>query len=897
MRYAYIIFPIRLMQLLRSIALFALLAVVMSTVTPTLAAFTDVGGNTPYQQAINALQEKGVVEGYDDGTFKAGATINRAEFLKIVLESRGEVDADAGSCFPDVKKDWFAKYVCTAKKEEIVAGYPDGYFRPEQEISFVEAAKILSLAYGQEINAYSPDWYEPYARALESSTAIPPSIDALTKKITRGEMAEMMWRLSENVTDEPAKSYMNVKYPEMKVNLASKKPERAESCMDLRAFTEEAMRTNVYPMMMKGMDTMEETVPATAPSAREENSSAQDGDYSHTNVQVAGVDEGDIVKTDGRYLYLIRNQNEVRIVDAGNPAALKNAATISFDAQGFLPSDLYIEGNRLIVIGSSWDQGGGPIGIMGAPVMEKMAIWPGPWMQRSFTVVKIYNISDPTDPTLQRTVSFEGNQISTRRIGNRLYIVTNRAPWYYGGPIPLREATSETDFLPLMKDSAHGDVAEAAVKCSDVVILPRVPSPSYLIVSVIPLNDANADVERTAVLGNGENVYSSLENLYVAATDWNYIWNRNAETPSQEQTRLYRFAFTEDGVSFQAQGKVSGRILNQFSMDEYENHFRIATTLDQQWSMNGSVQKPSTNSLYVLNRDMETVGSITDIAPGERIYSTRFLGGRTYMVTFRTIDPLFVIDTSNPRNPKILGQLKIPGYSDYLHPYDENHILGFGKEAVVSKDGTLAWQQGMKIALFDVSDVKNPKELHNLVIGERGTDSPLLQNPKALLFEKNRSLLAFPVRIHKILHPEQYYGDPASAYGDPVFQGAQVYTIDVANGFTLRGTVTHYTNDDWLKAGGYVYGKDIERIVRIDDSLYTISAWGIKSADEVTVEEQGALPFVSPDPVSGVCPDASNAGVKYVSNDPDQCMLIRFACAEGMEAFSNTCGCGCMPRE
>ncbi len=877
----------------RSLALF-IVATVIAGATPQVGAFSDVTSSTPYSKAINALQEKGVVQGYEDNTFKSLAKINRAEFLKIVLESRGEVDEDASDCFPDVKREWFARYVCTAKKEGIVSGYPNGKFMPEVDISFVEAGKILSLAYGQPIEQYSPDWYEPYARALETSAAIPPSIGSLEQKITRGEMAEMMWRLSENVTDQSAKSYMNVKYPEVKVNLASDTPQLATSCVDLQAFTQEASRTGFGGGMTRGM--MEDAGAPMAPTAAEGKSMTQGSDdYSQTNVQVEGVDEGDIVKTDGSSLYIIRNQ-EIRIVDAKNPGALKNAATIKIDDPAFSPQDLYIDGNRLVVIGSSWEGGGG-VGIMEQPAMEKMAIWPGPWIGKSFTVVKIYDVSNEENPSLSRTVSIEGNSVSTRRIGERLYVVTNQGPRWFGQPIPLGSTVKETDVVPVLRDSARGDAVEAAVPCGRVTILPHVPSPSYLIVSVVPLNDAKGEVKRSAVLGSGENIFASLENLYVAATDWNYVWNRTmVDSSSHQQTRLYRFAFTNDGASFQAQSTVPGRILNQFSMDEHENHFRIATTIDQTWSPMGQEQKPSTNNLYVLNRDLETVGSITDIAPGERIYSSRFLGDRAYMVTFRTIDPLFVIDASDPRNPKILGQLKIPGYSDYLHPYDENHILGFGKEAIVSKDGTMAWQQGMKVALFDVTDVENPVVMHNIVIGDRGTDSPLLYNHKALLFEKERGLLAFPIRIHTITNPETYGGDPASAYGDPVFQGAHVYELNLRDGFVLRGAITHYSESDMQKAGSYFYGKDIDRIVRIGESLYTISMWGVKGHSEVEVEEQGSVSFVDPSPVEGgSCPDESQAGVKYVSKDPDQCALLRFACAEGTEAFSNSCGCGCKP--
>lgn len=865
-----------------------------ATAAPALA-FTDVSSKTSYNRAINALQEQGVVEGYADGSFKAAARINRAEFLKIVLESRGDI-ADLKNCFPDVKEQWFANYVCNAKSEGIVAGYPDGTYKPDQEINFVEASKILALAYGQQIDQYSPDWYEPYARALEGSSAIPPSINALDQKLARGEMAEMMWRLSSDITDQPTKGYLNVKYPGMQVNLASDTPQMAKSCVDLQAFTEEAGRSGMGYGMEGDVMMREGTLAPSmgAPMNDSAQSNTKSADYSETNVQVEGVDEGDIVKTDGEYLYIVRNQ-EIRIVDATPANSLRSVATIMVDDQSFSPTDLYIEGDRLVVIGSMWDPG--------SPVYRSMAesmIWQ-PNYNRSYTTVRIYDVSDPSNPKLSRTVSFEGSSLSTRRIGDKLYVVVNQSPRYWGGPIPLGAAVKETDLVPIVKDSAKGDTAMAAVPCNDVMILPRVPSPSYLIVGVVPLNTPTGEVQRTAILGNGENLYASLDNLYVAATDWQYAWNNAAENTSQQRTRLYRFAFTSDGATFQAQGQVPGRILNQFSMDEHgstplttsENYFRIATTIDEQWMPNSTTQA-SSNNLYVLNRDMETVGSLTDLAPGEKIYSTRFLGDRAYMVTFRQIDPLFVIDTSDPRNPKILGKLKIPGYSDYLHPYDEDHIIGFGKEAEVSKDGSFAWYQGMKVALFDITDVENPKELHKIAIGDRGTESPILHNHKALLFDKDRDLLAFPVNIHKISDAQKHESEPGMAYGEPVFQGAQVYTLTLDGGFKLRGQITHYSDTDWQKAGSYVYGKDIERIIRIGDSLYTTSQWGVMSATEDTVKKEGSVAFDIPSPISGgTCPDDTDPDVHYVSKDPDECARVRFSCIPGTEAFSDMCGCGC----
>jgi uncharacterized secreted protein with C-terminal beta-propeller domain len=212
------------------------------------------------------------------------------------------------------------------------------------------------------------------------------------------------------------------------------------------------------------------------------------------------------------------------------------------------------------------------------------------------------------------------------------------------------------------------------------------------------------------------------------------------------------------------------------------------------------------------------------------------------MVTFKKTDPFFVIDVSDGYHPKILGKLKIPGFSDYLHPYDENHIIGFGKEAVDAKEGDFAWYQGMKIALFDVTDPSNPLEMDRVVIGDRGTSSPLLNNHKALLFDRERNLLAFPISVAKISDAQKSQGSwDFPAYGDTVFQGAYVYDISLEDGIEQRGSITHYGADDVLKAGSYLYGKDIERIVRIEDSLYTVGQDGVMSSNEQTVEEEGKL--------------------------------------------------------
>lgn len=854
----------------------AAFAITLGLVAPNANAFSDVFSVTPYAEAINALREKGVIDGYSDGTFKAGNTINRAEFLKIVLESRDDEELSGDDCFPDVNDEWFAKYVCSAKKEGIVAGYPDGSFRPEQEINFVEASKIMALAFGQSAEQAGGDWYEPYVRSLEDSNAIPLSFESLDQSVKRGEMAEMMWRLTENVTDRPAKGYLNVKYPELLVNTSSDEPQRAKSCADLRAFAEETANGS------DGMYYMEDAMPVmarqgvSAPSAAKAGSTNEsqsaDADYSATNIQVEGVDEADIIKNDGEYLYALQG-GKIRIVKAVPSSAMELLSTIDVSSDGFNATELYVDGDRLTVIGNLW------INTYAEPMPAFRKIAAPYWYGGSNrTAVRIYDVSDRSAPALKRSVSFEGNAISSRRIDDRIFLVMNQNLGWYGGPVPL-----DAELLPKFSDSATNEKEAAVVPCADVMILPREPQPQYLIIATIPTDDTNGKIEKEVILGNATNVYSSLENLYVASSQSRYLW-QGKTGKSVQQTTVYRFAINDKGVELKAKGKVPGTVLNQFSMDEYRDHFRIATTDGESWNQ----ENMSRNNLYVLNMSLERTGTLEDLAPGEQIYSVRFVGDKTYMVTFRTIDPLFVLDTSDPKNPRVLGQLKIPGYSNYLHPYDSDHILGFGKDAAVSKDGTTAWYQGMKVALFDVSDTQNPKILDEVLIGDRGSDSPLLYDHKALLFEKDKNLLAFPVSVSKI-DDALKQGNDGTAYGSPVFQGAYVYDISL-DGFKQIGQITHYEEDDLLKAGGYLYGKDVERITRIGDSLYTLSQIGVKSSDRKTLATQDSIGYEQEE--LGTCDDA---GYRYVSKDPEECKLIDFACEENEKGFSNACGCGCIP--
>ena len=259
-------------------------------------------------------------------------------------------------------------------------------------------------------------------------------------------------------------------------------------------------------------------------------------------------------------------------------------------------------------------------------------------------------------------------------------------------------------------------------------------------------------------------------------------------------------------------------------MDESAGYFRIATTVGHV-SREGS---GSTNNIYILDKNLNMAGKLEGLASGETIYSARFLGDRGYLVTFKKVDPFFVIDLKDPRNPKVLGALKIPGYSDYLHPYDENHIIGIGKNTVEADpgQGNFAWYQGMKIAIFDVTDVTNPKEMHKVDIGDRGTDSYALSDHKAFLFDREKGLLVLPVLLAELTPEQKASGNTQSnAYGQSTFQGAYVYSISLDSGIELKGRVTHLDDEAEIGHSYYYYSsKDaVERCGYIEDILYTVS--------------------------------------------------------------------------
>ncbi|MBI4360366.1 beta-propeller domain-containing protein [Candidatus Micrarchaeota archaeon] len=636
-------------------------------------------------------------------------------------------------------------------------------------------------------------------------------------------------------------------------------------------------------------------------------------DYSTTNVQVQGVDEADVFKTDGTYIYTLSGDDLV--IARAYPASDAKVLSVLNDSN-MQYSGFFINGDRLVALGSKtfdWEPYVKPLEqkiqdavvdsvvtqiAPAAGVASKM-IAPDYYPYYSQTsFIDVYDISDRSSPKLVQRVDVKGSYVASRMIGGRVYAVFSD---YANVQVPR----------PLY--AVDGEVAE--ILPSDIRYIDY-PFDSYQFTTMLGFDVANPETldKEIVLMGGAQTVYVSKDNAYIAYTRYpqylplweSYAWAvdsapqevkdkisaadasdvsewrkdnlkiavvqdylnglddaarqeafetvyekenelRGKYTPT-EVTSIHRFALGQQ-IQYQGEGQVPGHLLNQFSLDEFEGFLRVATTTGQVWGQS----QPSKNHVYVLDSGLTVVGKLEDLAPGETIYSARFMDSRAYLVTFRQLDPLFVIGLDDPTHPELLGKLKIPGYSNYLHPYDDTHLIGLGKDAVPLKDSDLAFPLGLKLSLFDVSDVSNPVELGTFGIGDAGSDSYALSDHKAFLFDKEKNLLVIPVRVAQV-PPERKTDDLVHVYGDVVFEGAYAFGVDpscavqnACNVFNLKGNVSHVDAEQLKKMGDYYYGggTDVKRSAYIGDVLYTVSDSYIKAnaLSDLTELKSVKLPY------------------------------------------------------
>lgn len=513
-------------------------------------------------------------------------------------------------------------------------------------------------------------------------------------------------------------------------------------------------------------------------------------DYSATNVQVKGVDEGDIVKTDGKYIYALKDNELLVYKPDGANTKLASRLTVSTSDSAH-PEELYVSGDRLAVVLATYR-------IYNATVNSANIATPDIARPMSEKVsVAIYDISNPEAPKVLTTLGQDGSFLNSRMLNGKLYLVTN----YYVYGDGAKEGDPKT-FAPCtyVNDTA------TAMPAKSIAILPVVPQSSYAVVCAYDL-EGGLSAGSLSILGGGSTLYMNSENLYLADTE--YGDTASAERKQSVYTVVDHVcsntttitAVSLSGLTAAACGTVPGTLCSSYSMDEYKGNLRVATT-NNSYSYSVYTDKTmgfenykypndnkTVNALYVLDSGMNIVGRAENIAPGETIQSARFDGADAYLCTFEQTDPLFAYDLSNPKSPVKLGEMKITGFSDYLHVWADGRLFGLGQSATEKGQVT-----GMKMVMFDVSDKANVSVKTSLDLGDGYSQA--LYDPNAILVSPDKSLIGFPTDTGYVLY----------SYSDGV-------------GFKKLASIT---GSDWDSNMRGLY---------IDDYLYIVGQGGVTVID------------------------------------------------------------------
>lgn len=511
------------------------------------------------------------------------------------------------------------------------------------------------------------------------------------------------------------------------------------------------------------------------------NSSSQLKDYAETNTQTKGVDEGDIIKTDSRYIYFLGSDagggnRKLRIIDSETMTAVYDSYIYDEKGDVLWVSDIYVNGDTLVAVcamENTYDAYSSSYRYYGAT---------------GTTITKSYNITDRSEPKLIRSNTQDGSYRTSRMVGNILYTVSQ----YYV------HAESEE----AIENVCIPKVGGVEIGC-DCIFLPETIGDSYILLTAYDVTTRDTAVSSVAVLGNSGNYYCSEDTFYVVAESYNYK-DENPEV--REKTIINSFSLDGVNITFKATGEVKGRIINQYSLDQYKCNLRIASTY-----FSNKTNK-NVSSLYILNDELDIIGKLEDLANNEQIKSVRYMGDEAYIVTFRNTDPLFAIDLSNPEKPDVKGELKIPGYSAYLHPVGDNLLLGIGYEG----DSQNADFNSVKVSLFDISDPTNLKELDKLVYLKASTS--VRDNPKALIYKADEGIIGMPVNTFDYGYVEYLY-----------------YIIQIKdNKLTLKQKFLHTT--------GYK-GINNFRGTYIGDNFFTVSDYVVKKYSFISGEIVNQITF------------------------------------------------------
>ena len=562
---------------------------------------------------------------------------------------------------------------------------------------------------------------------------------------------------------------------------------------------------------------------------------ASDGnDFSTTNVQEVGVDEPDIVKTDGKRIVAVSDQRVYVIDVTGDAPVLLDSISVD----NVWVSEIVMSGDRILVLGNS--------DYYSLPGGGAREISPGPWGS-PLTVITEINMSDPTDLEIDRELFLDGSYLSARMVGDTVRIVLRAFPtgleFEYPTSSGLRaerdaekanraiiENSTIDNWVPYYVLEDHrGGVSTTTegnlLACNQTFHPEEFSGFGMLTVLTVDLSEGIDPDQATGVMADGETVYASSDSLYVATTrwiDWQLLEDEDAFEEETEgyTTAIHKFDISDPNETvYKATGEVPGHLLSQWSMSEHNGNLRVATTdAGSWWGWRTDESESFVTILEDNDGKLEQTGQVGGLGLGEQIYAVRMMGDTGYVVTFRQVDPLYVIDLSDPTNPTIEGELKILGYSAYLHPIDDGLLIGVGQDA--TEEGRVL---GTQIAVFDVSDPANPQRLHKMTLEDGSSEVEY----------DHRAFLHWPATGLTVVPIQRWSWDESK--GEDFFAGA-VGIKASREGIEKINTVSHM--EDSID---YEWDAQIRRSVVIGDSLYTISYKGLLKSDLETLEDQAFL--------------------------------------------------------
>ena len=496
---------------------------------------------------------------------------------------------------------------------------------------------------------------------------------------------------------------------------------------------------------------------------------AVDTSFSDTNVRTESVGEADIVKTDGSYLYTLKaNSQEISIVDIRSDQ-MKVVSCISLN-ENFQASEFYLSDQKLFVLGNMQNT---------QVDSDSKTLYRG-----SCTRIQTYDLADINNPKSIGTVDQSGYYHTSRFKDGYLYVFSD---YYIYDTITKKDYPS---YVPLVGDNL--------LKQSDIYLPTNHAADQYLVVSSVSASSPDKAADQKAVMSENGEVYVSENNIYIYEYTNSSILADNLA--AKNQTILRKLSYNKGKLSGSAQGKVKGYLNDSFSIDEYDNTLRLVTTVTH-----NAGNSSQSNAVYVLDADLKTIGKIEDLAKDEQVYSARFLGDTGYFVTYEQTDPLFSVDFSDPENPKILGKLKIPGFSEYLHFYSDNLLLGIGMDT--DENGIT---NGVKISMFDIRDPSDVKEVSKYTL-DQYYYSDVFSDYRAALVDPEKNLIGFPLSGSANQYVILSYDKD---------QGFQVQMQEEVNGNSYLGTRGVYANEKfYVINGNAIEAYRMGDYVKIDDLL------------------------------------------------------------------------------